>query len=482
MNTAITYLSLLHGLAAGACLMLGATHLLLLVRSDTPSQIRTYVAATIMAFAACGLAVLELQKVMAADVDTFLAATRREIMVSGMLLVAFVVFVRHYFDHHRRRVLYVFGLVVWTGGILVSLAYFPGSFFVEIHGLVPHVTSWGETFFKPDATATTVKHVTEVGSALILAYVMLASIDTWKRGNRRSAAIVGGSGVAFLLSALILVPLDDIGMLRITMPLGLPFLGIVVALTVELISEQVRIGRLRLEVEKLRRTSVAGEVTAGLMHELNQPLTSILSNSQAARRFLESDEPDLAEVRASLDDVIAEDKRAAAIIGGLRNLLRNQRVEVSKIDINDTIRRAASMLAGDLNMTGTRLRLALHPAPLIIEAGEVQIEQVLVNLAQNALRALKQVPLNTRQLKISSTSRDGSVCVSVEDSGTGISEEIAARLFEPFTSDSGGLGMGLAICKRILSAHGGRIWIEGSELGGANVVFALPLEKNRVDL
>jgi signal transduction histidine kinase len=481
LNTAIAYLSLLHGLVAGACLMLGATHVLLMVRSESSSQARTYLAATIMAFAACILVVIELQKVMATEVDAFLEALRREIAASGTLLTVFAIFVRRYFEHRRWRVLYVFGLSVWIGGILFTLAYFPGSFFVEVHGLVPHVTSWGETYFKPDATATTVKHVTEAGSALILAYIVMASIDTWNRGNKRSAVIIGGTSLLFMSSALILMPLDDIGKLRITMPLSLSFLGIVIALTVQLISEQVRSGRLRLEVEKLRRTSVAGEVTAGIMHELSQPLTSILSNSQAARRLLESREPDLVEVRAALDDVIAEDKRAGMIISGLRNLLRSEQVQVSAVDINDAIRRACNMLAGDLHTTGTRLTMSLHPAPLKTEAGGIQVEQVIVNLVQNALRAMKDTPRERRSIKISSGLRDGSVTVSVEDSGPGISAEIASRLFEPFASGSDGLGMGLAICKRILSAHGGRIWTEKSELGGASAVFALPWTGNRVD-
>ena len=210
------------------------------------------------------------------------------------------------------------------------------------------------------------------------------------------------------------------------------------------------------------------------MHELNQPLTSILSNSQAARRFLDAENPDLAEVREAIDDVISEDKRAAGIINGLRNLLRNQDVEIGEFEIGETIRRVAGMVSGDIHTTGTNLELSLAPHPIKVEASEVQIEQVLFNLIQNALRALAQVTRFERKLRISSTVRDESVIVSIADSGPGIPDDLAPQIFEPFKSGSESLGMGLAICKRIATAHGGRIWHEASELGGAKFVFSLP--------
>ena len=193
-----------------------------------------------------------------------------------------------------------------------------------------------------------------------------------------------------MLVAGILVPLDDAGLLRSTMPIGLPFLAVVAALTYQLIADRSRMNAVRLEVEQLSRSSLAGEISAGLMHELRQPLTSILSNAQAARRFLDMETPDLEEIGEALDDVVAEDKRAADIISGLRTFLGNEALETSTFDVNSAVRRVARILAGEFNTNGTRLAIDLHPTPLQITASEVQFEQVLINLALNALRALRE--------------------------------------------------------------------------------------------
>jgi C4-dicarboxylate-specific signal transduction histidine kinase len=277
-----------------------------------------------------------------------------------------------------------------------------------------------------------------------------------------------------MLIAGILVPLDDAGLLGMSMPLGLPFLIIVAALTYQLIDDRVRANKLRLEIEQLRRASLAGEIAAGLVHELNQPLTSILSNAQAARRFLAHDEPDIDEVRDALDDIVAEDKRAAGIIHGFRSLLSRSPAESSVVDIHGTIRRVAAMLAGDLHTNETKLKFSLHPSPLKVTAGEIQVQQVLINLVLNALRAMTGRAQYYRVVEFSTRLSGDSVEVSVTDSGPGIADEMLPRVFEAFTSGSDGLGMGLAICKRIVSSNGGRIWAENVETGGARFAFTLP--------
>ncbi len=418
--------------------------------------------------------IFELEKVLSPDIPSFLAALRSQIFWVTGLLTALLVFIRFYFGY-RADILFSLALLVWVGSNAYQLAVFPDAFFNEISDLVPGQTRWGEDYFKLRASVTSAKLVTDVGSLLVLAYIVGAAFDSWKRGEKKQAIVVGGGSAGFMLVAGILVPLDDVGAISITMPVGISFLGLMAALTYQLIDDQVRANTLRFEVERLRRSSLAGEIVAGLMHELRQPLTSILSNSQAARRFLDADAPDLDEVREALDDVVAEDKRAADIISGLRNLLGQEPLVTSQFDVNATARRVASMLAGEFHTSGTRIALSLSSTPVRVNASEVQIEQVLFNLTINALRALRTEARQSRIVRLTVVQRDERVELSVSDSGPGIAKAIEPRLFEPFASGGDGLGMGLAICRRIVTNHGGRLWVEDSELGGARFVVALPL-------
>jgi signal transduction histidine kinase len=456
--------------------MLATIHFSLFIGSWSTEQRRIYLISTIMTLAASVAIVAELLKALSHDIDTYVRAMALMLIAVFVLLTALLFFVRWYLSHGW-NLLFLVALIVWCGAHAYQLAYYPDSFFAEVRGLNTFETSWGESYVKLSATATAGKYLADLGSLLIFVYIVSASIYGWRSGRQRQSLVVGGASAVFLLVAGILVPLDDIGLVQNTMPLGLPFLGIVAALTYQMVDDRAHARELRIEVEQLRRTSLAGEIAAGLMHELNQPLTSILSNSQAARRFLDSGDPDLDEVRAALDDVVDEDKRAAGIIGGLRGMLRREQVDVGAVEINDTIRGVVRMLAGEFNTTGTRLILSLYPGEIEIEASKVQVEQVLINLIQNALRAMQKIPSDHRVLRISSTIRHGFGEIGVADSGQGVPPQIAGVVFEPFKSGGDGLGMGLAICKRIVTNHGGRIWIEDSEINGAHFVFSIPLAR-----
>jgi signal transduction histidine kinase len=468
-----SYITLVHGVTIGLCLTLATTHLVLVVRSEVASQQRMFLASALMAVAAGGAVFFELKKALSDDVESYLAAQFGEVLAVYIMILGLLLFVRLYFNA-RAKWLFLSAAIVWTVAHLIQLLFFPGSFFAEISGLRTFETSWGESYVKLAAVPAATKYIADVGSALVLIYIGHLSIRAWKRNERRQALIVGGASAGFMLIAGILVPLDDAGLLGMSMPLGLPFLIIVAALTYQLIDDRVRANSLRLEIEQLRRASLAGEIAAGLVHELNQPLTSILSNAQAARRFLALDDPDIDEVRDALEDIVAEDKRAAGIIHGFRSLLSRGPAESSVVDIHGTIRRVAAMLAGDFHTSETKLKLALHPSPLKVTAGEVQVQQVLINLALNALRAMTEKAQYYRVIEFSTRLSGDSVEISVTDSGPGIADEMLPRVFEPFTSGSDGLGMGLAICKRIVTSNGGRIWAENVDTGGARFAFTLP--------
>jgi PAS domain S-box-containing protein len=231
--------------------------------------------------------------------------------------------------------------------------------------------------------------------------------------------------------------------------------------------------RTRHELERLARVNVAGELVATLAHELNQPLAAILSNAQAARRFLTNPRPDYGEVQAILDDIVRDDKRAGDVIHHLRLLLREGATAREHLELGELVQQVLGLISNELDAQG---KLALASALPPVAAGRVETQQVLLNLLANATHALAEVPAERREITVWARPQGAdAVEISVEDQGPGIAADVLPRLFEPFfTTRSAGLGMGLAICRRIVDAQGGRIWAETTDRG-ARFCFTLPL-------
>jgi signal transduction histidine kinase len=235
--------------------------------------------------------------------------------------------------------------------------------------------------------------------------------------------------------------------------------------------------RLRQELAHIGRVSAMGELTASLAHELNQPLTAILSNAQAAERLLAVDTVDLEEVRAILSDIVADDKRAAAVIHRIRILLRKGDLDLVPLDVNEIVGEVAWLVKSDALIRNVAMSLELAADLPSVLGDRVQLQQVVLNLLLNGLEALRPPWAGARTLVIR-TARDGAaaVTVSVQDSGPGIDEKDTDRLFQPFyTTKAEGLGMGLAIARTIVDAHGGRLVAANNVPGGATLQFTLPV-------
>jgi PAS domain S-box-containing protein len=232
----------------------------------------------------------------------------------------------------------------------------------------------------------------------------------------------------------------------------------------------------RREMDRLARATLLGEVSAGLAHELSQPLAAILSNAQAARRYLARPVPDMHELHAILEDIIADDKRAGDVIHGLRRMLRRETVASGPTDLAAAIRASSHLFTSELRSHRLSLVLELDEHARSVSGDSVQIQQVIMNLILNSIRAMENTEPGRREITISSRAAEGFVTVSVADRGSGLPAETLAKMFDPFvTSRRGGLGMGLAVCKRIVEASGGSIWAENRDGGGATVNFTLPL-------
>jgi signal transduction histidine kinase len=241
-------------------------------------------------------------------------------------------------------------------------------------------------------------------------------------------------------------------------------------------SAEAEILRQRSELAHVARVSMMGQLASALTHELNQPLGAILRNAEAAEIFLQSPHPDLEEVRAILTDIRRDDKRAGDVIDRMRSLFKRQTLTSSRLDLRDLAEDTIAMAKPDAVARRVRLRLELPPELPEAQGDRVHIQQVLLNLILNGMDAMTDTPRPRRELlvRVAKTKNDN-LLISVADRGSGISPENAAHVFEPFfTTKPNGMGMGLAISKTIIEAHGGELWMSSNAAEGTTFYFVLP--------
>ena len=233
----------------------------------------------------------------------------------------------------------------------------------------------------------------------------------------------------------------------------------------------------RADVERMARLTTMGELTASIAHEINQPLAAIVTQSEAALRFLDRDEPDLGEVQDALSWIRRDGMRASEVIRGLRALAKKSGPQLTRLDIDGVIGQVLAIARGELLRHDVVLRAELAAEDSPVMGDRVQLQQVLLNLIMNGVEAMRGVTERTRELTVSSAlAEPGSVIVAVKDTGTGLDPAVAERIFQPFfTTKPDGLGMGLAICRSIVEAHGGRLWVSPRAPHGADVRFTVPL-------
>jgi len=233
--------------------------------------------------------------------------------------------------------------------------------------------------------------------------------------------------------------------------------------------------RSRQDLAHVARVATVGELTASIAHQLNQPLSAIMTNAQAATRILEWTEPDLEEVRAILIDIVKDDRRASEVIGRVRELLRNGELQMQWIDLSAVIREVADLLSSETIIRDVALSLSFDRVPIYAKGDRVQLQQVVLNLIQNAMEAMSVEHRSGRVIHVSCRAEDnGPVHVSVQDSGPGVRKGAEQTIFEPFyTTKSGGMGMGLSIVRSIVEAHGGSIRVRNHSSGGAIFEFTL---------
>ncbi|MCZ6915347.1 MAG: PAS domain S-box protein [Gemmatimonadetes bacterium] len=231
------------------------------------------------------------------------------------------------------------------------------------------------------------------------------------------------------------------------------------------------------EMIHVSRASTMGELAASLAHELNQPLAAILSNSQAAIRFLDRETPDAAEARDALGDIADDARRAGDVIHRIRKLLRKGAMERLAVDINKVVEDVNCLLHSDTVARDITVTLDLAEGLPPVWGDAAQLQQVTLNLMMNACQAMSEQQADQRALVVRTARENGStVVVSVEDTGPGVDPALGDEIFEPFvTSRPIGMGMGLSICRSIVEAHGGRLGTTPNPEGGSTFRFVLPV-------
>jgi C4-dicarboxylate-specific signal transduction histidine kinase len=227
------------------------------------------------------------------------------------------------------------------------------------------------------------------------------------------------------------------------------------------------------------RVSTVGEVTASIAHELNQPLGAIANNANACLGLLSRVEPELDEVRCALADIVDDAERGSAIIERVRALAKRSAPERIPLRLSDLVRDVVALVGAELVNRRVAIRIDVPEALPRVLGDRVELQQVLLNLVVNAMDAMSDVEMSDRTLEIRGVAdeRDGHPVarISVQDRGVGLRAEQADQLFDPFyTTKAHGMGLGLAISRSIIEAHGGRLWAEANPGPGATFSFALP--------
>jgi two-component system CheB/CheR fusion protein len=236
------------------------------------------------------------------------------------------------------------------------------------------------------------------------------------------------------------------------------------------------------ELAHALRISSVGELASGLAHELNQPLSAIANGVEACARYVRSGKIPSKKLLTLLDDASAEALRAGSIVEHLRGFIEKGKPEFARTDLCEIARTVARLLGREIQQAHITLRLDLPSRPLPIYADGIQIEQIMVNLIQNSIDAIREAPGERPEIQLEVWAEKGTGEVAVRDTGVGVPDAVTERMFEPFfTTKSQGLGMGLAISRSILEAHGGRIWLKRRADGsrGTTVRFSLPLQPRR---
>jgi PAS domain S-box-containing protein len=243
-----------------------------------------------------------------------------------------------------------------------------------------------------------------------------------------------------------------------------------------------RFRNMQMELAHANRLATLGQLTASITHEVKQPITAALLNTQIAQRFLSRQQPDVEGAKKAIDRAVMNGMRVTEVVDRTHALVRKEPVRKDRLQVNEAISGVIGLTRGEALKNDVQVRTQLAEGLPDIQGSRVQIQQVMLNLIVNAIEAMSQMSDGRRELLISTEAEADSVLVAVRDSGPGLSEDAIERAFEAFyTTKSSGLGMGLSICRSIVEHHGGRLWATANVPKGAAFQFTIPVNSDCQD-
>jgi PAS domain S-box-containing protein len=245
-----------------------------------------------------------------------------------------------------------------------------------------------------------------------------------------------------------------------------------------ILEAQEALHKAQAELARVNRVILVGETTASIAHEVNQPIAAVVTNAGAGLRWLAAQPPDLEEARQAFARIVKDGNRAGEVIARIRALVKKSPLQQDPLDINETIQEVVFLAGSEVHKNRISLQTQLSPDLPRILGDRIQLQQVILNLIKNAVEAMSTVSKGPRELLVSSGKDESKgVLVAVRDSGPGLDPEAVAHLFDTFyTTKPGGMGMGLAISRSIIEAHGGQLWATPNEPHGAVFQFTLPAD------
>jgi signal transduction histidine kinase len=463
---------------SAACILLGLIQLFLL---SYDRREKIYLLSAVMAFGAAVVALLEMNMFSTPDPVRYQHLLLWENLAISLVLVPMVWSVQAHIPSARTWIA-VLITALWVCGLLVNFLL-PGNLtFVEVHSIDQKVTPWGDLFYVPNSTTNDWKWLVDATVILIPIYLFDAAWSVRHRNEGKNGVIITIGALLFILFAGGESILVDHGILKAPYMISVAFLSLILSWTWVLARDAVRTRMMALEVtkahhetERMMRANLLGEVASALAHELNQPLSAILGNAQAAQKFLDRPEPELDEVREILADIVRDDKRAGHIIRNLRQMLKGDESLHTLVDLESVIRESLALMSKKFNEQQITVRFKKSGHTPDVRGGRIALQQVFLNLLVNAKHALLETRTSDREIRLYLRENNGGAEVEICDSGPGIADDVRSRIFDPFvTTKTGHLGMGLAICRRIVEAQGGKLTAENADGGGACFRVWLP--------
>ena len=477
----INWLNVLWGVVGGILLTLATMSLVLATRAQDRFS-RGHLLLAVLAVASAGSAAFELLLANASTTDQFGALLRDAHVPISFLVIAIPWFVLVMFRAGRPW-LAVLANVLWGTAAAINFTLPHSRLYREITHLERIPVFGGAEFTWVSGTTHPAAYLGYLGVFASLVFVIDAAITLWRRNERRRAIIVGaclGTSLAIGLFHSILV---ESGSLRSPYLVSLGFLFIMVAMASELIRAAVSAPALerkvqvqQAEVAHLSKTTMLGQVSGGIAHELSQPLNAILNNAESAISFLDRDPPDLAEVRDALAEIAEQDRHACEVVGGFARLVRQGDRMSELVDVNGVVVEVLELAQKDLDRMCISVSVEPDPGNPKVTGDPVLVAVIVFNLVRNAIEAMSACEAAERSLTVVTRAGGGDVEVEVTDRGPGIPEAQRQRVFDPFFSTrEGGSGLGLAVSLTLAELYGGRIVAaSGPDGRGTSMRLRLP--------